>query len=223
MNYKTFNVNDYIAAKPLPTNCDLFPDQFCILYVGGPGSGKTTLIEIVLNEPRAHYKKFDLVLFISPSEIPFVEANGANDRYHSSLDYDWIVQKIEYEKSLRKVENCLLILDDVVSTVNKSSNNAEVQELFFNRRKLVKGVCVSIIATTQKFTLFPAKFRSSLSGLVVFKVPNDDFKVIISQQTYHAPETIRHVARSHFNKAPNNFLYILLNPYKLFLNFEKQV
>jgi len=44
-----------------------FPSHFLGLICGWPGSGKTSLIKFILQEPKLLYEKYDEILLLSPS------------------------------------------------------------------------------------------------------------------------------------------------------------
>jgi len=166
-------------------------------------------------------KKFDYTLFLSPYSDGF-DLEIPKDRYSESLSLDWIISKISNEHQIRKISNCLVIIDDLVSSITKDYQNPELINFFFNRRKLIPGVEISIICTTQKYTLFPARFRSSIQWMVLFKIPVDDLKTVTSQQLYSTPPHLNHILNGHF-KNPFSFVFIKLDKFGIFLNFEKQI
>lgn len=204
-------------TKPVP----LIPNSFTGVIVGAPGSGKTSLIEDMLYNTKCLYKKFDLVLFV----IPYIEAftiEIPEDRHTSTLSISWIKDRIEQEKQIRNIPRVLVILDDVVSSINKDHLNPELIDFFFNRRKMIQGSEVSILCTTQKFTLFPAKYRSCLQWIVGFNLNPEDMKIIKQQHIYDCPAHLTSVLSAHFRKR-YNFVFIKLDKFGLFLNFDRQI
>ena len=222
MNYKTFDIFEGKRKKiDHTTPIDIFPSQFCSLWVGKPGSGKSHLLQLTLLSEMAFYKKFDLVLFFAPYDI--AELKLKDDRRHHSLNLDWIRERIAYFKSKKSVKKLLIIIDDKISEIQKDQNNPELIDLFFNRRKLFEGVETSIIVTTQKYTMFPAKFRSSLQFIIFFNIPKDDYEKIASENLYTNQLSLKPILKAHFASYPHNFVYIRLDKYQVFLNFDKQI
>lgn len=200
---------------------NMLPESFMGLIVGKPGSGKSTLIERLLKNPNAFYKKFDLVLFLAPYEIATLDLK--EDRKSDSLNIQWIYNTIQEEQKIRQLTNCLVIIDDLVSSVNKDSQNPALIDFIFNRRKIVPGVEISILFTTQKYTFFPARFRASLQFIIFFQIPPDDYKTLAQQQIYNSPPHLQHTIDAHFRLYKHNFIFLRLDKYGIFLNFSKSL
>lgn len=224
MNYNTFDIfHGNRVEDPLDddTPREVLPDQFCGLLVGKPGSGKSKLLELMLHHKNALYKKFDLVLFFAPYSIGDLDIK--EDRRHETVNLDWIRDRITYFKKRKEVRKVLLIIDDLISGLNKDGNNPELIDLFLNRRKLIEGVEISILVTTQKYTLFPAKFRSSLYFIIFFNIPNDDYEKLSKEHIYAPPKHIKSVLKAHFASYKHNFVYLKLDTAQTFLNFNKEI
>ncbi len=110
------------------------------------------------------------MLFISPYDFiikdfeshPPREYVIHEDRPSNTFNFDWIIERIGYFKQKKNVNKVLLVLDDVVSNIKSIENKPELINLFFNRQKMIPDVEISIIVSIQKYTTFPAKFRSTL-------------------------------------------------------------
>jgi len=220
MNYKTFDIfKDKKHEEDPRIPKDLFPDTFCGLIVGPSASGKSTLIKNLLLEKQGFYKKFDLVLFLAPYNISDLDLK--EDRLHNTLDIDWIYPRIDYFKQQKKVQK-VLIIDDLISGI-KSGNNPQLIDFFFNRRKIVPGVEINILLTTQQYKVFPNKFRSCLQFIIIFQIPFKQFDQIKEEYFYSNRNDLTAVIHSHFKKYKHNFIYIRLNPsHQIFLNLKKQ-
>lgn len=199
----------------------MLPKSFAGLIIGKPGSGKSKLIEKLLLNPHALKKKFDLVLFMAPYEI--ADLKIPESRMNQLLDINWVIETVETFKIEKDVENCLVVIDDLISSIHKDASNQQVIDFMYNRRKLIPGVEMSILCTTQKYTLFPARFRSCLQFIIFFQIPPDDFKTLQSQQIYKAPNHLTHIIDNHFRKYNHNFIYLRLDKLGIFLNFSKHI
>lgn len=230
MNYKTFDIFEGKKKKiDYDTPRNLLPDSFCGLIVGKPGSGKSHLLKLMLHNPHALYQKFDLVLFIAPYEIGGLDLK--EDRKHSSLSVDWIRETINKERAKgRRINKVCVFIDDMISSINKDGNNAEIIDLMFNRRKMFRSEedpdeeCeVSLLITTQKYTMFPAKFRSSLQFIIFFHIPANDYETLAKDQLYGNQTSLKQIFKAHFATYPHNFVYTRLDTSQIFLNFDKQL
>ncbi len=67
-------------------------------------------------------------------------------------------------------------MDDVVSSIKASESNPFLAQLFFNRRHLVVNGMVSIMVISQKYTMVPARLRSNMSWLVLYRLNPVDFE-----------------------------------------------
>lgn len=223
MNYKTFDIfegkkKEVDLTKPV----DMFPDQFCGLMIGKPGSGKSKLIELMLKSEKAFYKKFDLTLFIAPYSIGGL--NLKEDRKHESLNIDWIKGRINHFSAKKPINKVLLIIDDMVSSINKDQNQPEIIDLFFNRRKMFgEQTEINILVTTQKYKMFPAKYRSSLQFIIFFNIPKEDYEQIAGEHLYTSQLSLKPILKAHFQVYEHNFVFIRLDKSQLFLNFNKQI
>ena len=48
-------------------------------------------------------------------------------------------------------------------------------DLFYNRRKLIRNGTISIMMSTQKYKMIPAKIRTCITGAWIFKTNNFDW------------------------------------------------
>lgn len=219
--FRTFNIFNDHDKLTRTEEVNMLPDSFAALVIGKPGSGKSSLIQRLLSMREGFLKKFDLVLFMSPYEIGTLKI--PENRKSDTLNIDFVYNTIEHEQQYRHVDNCLVIIDDLVSHVNKDANNPQLIDLIYNRRKIVKGCEISLLFTTQKYTLFPARFRSTLQFIIAFALPPDDWKILSQQQIFHPLPHLKSVLDAHFRSYKHNFIYLRLDHYGLFLNFEKQL
>ena len=221
MSYSFFDIFEGRNEKKIQKDEEILPNSFLGLIVGKPGSGKSKLIEKLLLNPNGFYKKFDLVLFMAPYEIGSLQI--PEDRMSQSLNFAWMEERILQEKEKRSVNKCLIIIDDLISSINKDAQNPTTIDIMFNRRKIIPGVEISILCTTQKYTLFPARFRSTLQFLIFFQIPPDDYKTLSSQQIYNSPPHLQHIIDAHFKLYKHNFIYLRLDQFGIFLNFSKNI
>ena len=221
--FDTFKIRNPLEKEEVNKSpIQLIPPSFTGLIVGPPGAGKSRLIVDMLHNTKAIYGKFDLVLFLTPYGERGFELEIPPDRLYTELSLEWIKTRIEQEKETRPIKNALVILDDLVSGIAKSHLNPELIDFFFNRRKIIPDLEISIICTAQKFSLFPAKFRSCLQWIILLAISPRDYKEISAQHIFNAPPHLQHTISAHFRKS-YNFVFIKLDKFGIFLNFEKAI
>lgn len=115
----------------------------------------------------------------------------------------------------------LIILDDVIADIKKMEHSPEIQRMFFNRRHWIPGVEVSFLVTAQNYKRLPNMFRSILTFIIMFNIPPKDLKYVADEQIYNNNSGIREIIQQHFKQQKHNFVYIRLDKYTMFLNFER--
>lgn len=151
---------------------DLLQKSFCYTIIGPPGSGKSTLIVNMLTHEDLYYRKFNKVLFITPSGFEGVSL-VEDDNWYKTINPVWIKTKIDelYTKSEGKnLFNMLIIFDDVIGQFKRFENDTFMTELFYNRRHIYPNINISIIIGSQKWNILPFKFRTTITGAWIFKV-----------------------------------------------------
>ena len=162
----------FIPSHPLPI-------RFSMYIVGAPGSGKTSFWNSLLmnKKNKAYYGFFSKIFLISGSlntlpqrllkQLPdHQKYNNFNDELLSDiLEYLYDEENDQY----------LLVLDDVIKDLKKSD---ELLKTYLNRRHIChnpdgdnKGQ-LSIITTSQKFSLLSVPYRNSCSHFVIYKCSN---------------------------------------------------
>lgn len=68
--------------------------HFTMLIVGKPGSGKSTIIKQLMNNPRMYNKKFDKILVVSPNWAK-MGFNVKKEDATTKFDLDWIFTQID--------------------------------------------------------------------------------------------------------------------------------
>ena len=209
---------------------NILQGSFVKLIIGKPGCGKSHLIrEFILNK-NLYFKKFSLVLFITPSkfEDPQIVLDDKNHRHN--LDVDWLYKTLYDFKSFAeekspdvKDRNILIIFDDVVSELKKSEKDPKLMSLFYNRRHILgSGFVISHIITTQKYVLCPPKIRSVITAVLAFPLMSMYWRRLENECIYDSYD------RKWTNKFLKDmkdekfsFIYIRLDNSKIFYKFEK--
>lgn len=155
---------------------------FILGLIGKPGSGKTYLIKKMITEDFKN--AFSYILLCSPSSIEYNSIIPDTQR-HDNFDISWVYKMINVinlsqQSSLNK--NILLIIDDCIAEVKDKLKDTKIASLFFNRRHLLWGEGkISIIITSQKYTMIPARFRSCITNLLLFSLSPFDMQKIFEE------------------------------------------
>lgn len=201
----------------------IFPNHFLMAICASPGYGKTTLIKFLLSSNDFFYKKYDFVLLVSPSLIEYNDLFIPKENTSNKLETCWINEKFslineEYKKTYT---NVLLILDDVVSSVNKEKNSEELMAIIFNRRHVLVNGMVSIIITTQKFNIIPTIMRTTLNVLILFDVIKKEIETI-KDNIIKSDIDFTSILSLCF-KNPGDFLIYNVKTNKFYLKFDEIV
>lgn len=192
------------------------------IFIGPPRSGKTTIIEEMLENQELYFKKYHKVIFITPSGFSGIELT-LNKNWYPTLNMDWIYKELEKISEEKIQKQVLLIFDDCVSEMNKISATSDFTKLFYNRRHIFPNVCVSIFLTTQYWVKIPSAIRSLNTGLFIFKINQTEWVKITKELTI--PDT-SHILKSiilTMGTKPFSFLYLNFNNNKYYLNFDSQI
>jgi hypothetical protein len=76
---------------------------------------------------------------------------------NEKLDWEFVFNRLTQINDINKKTNAyinvLLIIDDFISELNKERYSIYITKLIFNRRHLIENGMVSIILTSQKYSL----------------------------------------------------------------------
>ena len=193
------------------------PNGFVLGVVGKPGAGKTTLIQNVIKQTMT--REFNYVILCSPSEAEY-DGLVPPEQRANLFDKQWLIKTINLlnvsmnsvgtaTTTAATIAKVLFILDDCISEIKALEKDPVIINLFFNRRHLLWNGTISIIITTQKYTMVPAKFRSCFTDLVFFNLSPFDIDKIFEDSIvkYTKAEWKTIVARVY----DRPFNYVCLN------------
>jgi len=232
------NLNDlpYIPKPPLP------PKNFCMYICGSPGSGKTNLmLQLLMSHPtkkntkpnRYYYGLFDNIYLISAS------MGTLPDKFLNKLDEDRIYGKYSdelMENILTTIYegpnvNNLIVIDDCIRSLN---NSKILSKCILNRRHAGHNPnlendsgqgSISIIITSQKYSLLSLSHRVACSDFMIFKSTNGNEKMRLYDEicTELDKDTFNELIENVWDKK-YNYLYIKPNNNledKYYKNFDK--
>jgi len=167
----------FIPHEPLPAK------NFAIAFIGVPKSGKSNLLQQLLTSKKTkksnlYYRGlFDRIEFISPSSATLPKSFKEllpEERIHSEYS-DILVQDLIDDMYCGPNVNQLIVFDDCIKDIN---NSRTLSRVFQNRRHCTQKcddpdddetASLSIMISSQKFTMIPLEFRNSISDFIIFK------------------------------------------------------
>lgn len=154
--------------------------------VGSAGSGKSSLFLAMLcsrptrkkpTNPRFYYKYFDKIYLMSASlqSLPLTKLNLNEHRVHNAFSDELLQNIIDNEREDTENNNCLLILDDVIKSIKKSTIMCKT---ILNRRHCLTNpegdgsAGLSIWVCSQRYNELPLTFRVNASSIYLFRTEN---------------------------------------------------
>lgn len=203
----------FIPAAPLP------PKNFAMYIVGSPGSGKSNLLlSLFMSKKPLFYRGlFDKIHLISASMATLPKSflkQLPESQKHMEFDDELLFSILQTAQQGENV-NTVILLDDVIKDLRRSKILAKT---FLNRRHVCHcpqkegQASLSIITTSQKYTLLPLEFRNACSHFVIFKTSNRVEKDRIRDELMHdlSPEQQDLLLDTAWAE-PYSFLFIDLN------------
>lgn len=161
--------------------------NFCLLIVGVPGTGKSTLLGKLLGSPNEYlWKQFHWVFFFSTNKIPMINECHRKENWFVNLEWTtlcsilgWLHEEVRKKGTLHKV---LFVFDDkILDLKGLWESEKEFVSLFTNRRHFCEDLLnISFIITSQRYTkLIPPTLRVTCSDIITFRTPGEEFKSIL--------------------------------------------
>ena len=165
--------------------------------VGGSGSGKTSILSLLLLDPL---KQFYRDLFLPENIFIFSGSLKTDNKIHSLVKalqipqsnlfddyndsvilsiYEMIEDRIAQTKG--KKDHSLFIFDDLSFSKNiRNKRNNALGKLYLNGRKNL----VSTIFVAQKYNQIPPDVRINLSGLILYSVPTSELEMVVNDHNF---------------------------------------
>lgn len=225
----------FIPTAPLP------PKNFAMAFIGVPKSGKSNLLsQLLISKKKKSSNRyfrglFDRIEFVSPSFATLPKSFTKllpDEQFHTEYSDNLVEDIIESMYDSKNVNN-LLVFDDCIKDIN---NSRTLSKVFQNRRHITQNnededdtetASLSVMITSQKFSMIPLQFRNSISDFIIFKASaKPEINRICEELLYDLDIK---VAMDLLNLAwsePYSFLYVkpleqLANKY--YIKFDKVI
>lgn len=114
----------------------------------------------------------------------------------------------------------MIIIDDFITELNKDKSSSDIKKLVFNRRHLLKNGMVSILLTSQKYSLVPCAIRSNLTMIFTFQLNNICLEKI-KYELIRCDSNYFKTIIEYIFKNSENFMIYRLDKNLFYKNFNK--
>jgi hypothetical protein len=206
--------------------------SFCLMGIGVPGSGKTSLIASWLESKQLFNKVFDKIYLFMPE-------NSFRTMKHSILQHipdDQVffslnVKNLEYvkeeiEENAKEKHTSFIIFDDVQQYLKDHKIMKRIGELAANRRHLRTCIYFAV----QYYKKVPKDVRSIASHLACFNLSEEELKLINKETIGETEDTWEQIVRMYkyllktaARQGEKAFLFCDLNRKRFFVNWDEIV
>lgn len=192
------------------------------LFLGKPGSGKTSLMVSLLNTPALFKRCFHRIYVFMPSHSRGSLKNNIfeqlpENQLYDTLDVETINDVFErIEENADDGKFSLIILDDVQQYLKDKYVAKRLLEIVANRRHLKTSVWL----LAQTYKSIPRQIRQVLTNLFVFKINKAEMENIFTEQVELFKEHFQTVLHKAYRE-PHDYLFIDMGSQRLFRGFDE--
>lgn len=192
------------------------------LFLGKPGSGKTSLMVSLLNSPQLFRRCFHKIYVFMPSHSRGSLKNNIfeqlpEDQLHDTLDVETINDVFNnIEQNADEGLFSLIILDDVQQYLKDKHVAKRLLEIVANRRHLKTSVWL----LAQTYKSIPRQIRQVLTNLFVFKINKSEMENIFTEQVELFKDHFQRILSKAYQEA-HDYLFIDTGSQRLFKGFDE--
>lgn len=192
------------------------------LFLGKPGSGKTSLMLSMLNTPELFKQCYHKIYVVMPSHSRGSLKNNIFEQLPDNQLYDTLdVETIN--DVFNNIENnadegifSLIILDDVQQYLKETYIAKRLLEIVANRRHLKTSVWL----LAQTYKSIPRQIRQVLTNLFIFKINKSEMENIFNEQVELFKDNFNMVLHKAY-KDPHDYLFVDTASQRIFKGFDE--
>jgi hypothetical protein len=214
-----------------PTTVDILDAGGMYLFVGKPGSGKTSTMELCLTTDHLLKGKYIHVLMMGPSPVSIMSDKNPNHApyMNSDLDLLWLDEtlkrintKVE-QKTPSMKKRVLVVMDDLLSELEESARDPILNRLINRRRHMYNAIEIDFIFMAQNYTGVPKRWRRCLTHILAWGLSEDDWKLVQKDTGFRLSQSQHAIAKLYMQKDPHNFVTLIIKSGLLFMKFEEKI
>lgn len=192
------------------------------LFLGKPGSGKTSLMVSFLQTPSLFKKCFHSIYVFMPAHSRGSLKNNIfaqlpEDQLYDQLNVDTINDVFsKVQENAEEKRFSLIVMDDVQAFLKDKLVAKRLMEICANRRHLR----CSIWLMNQTYRSIPRQIRQVITNIICFKINKTEMENIFSEQVEIFKDHFQRIIHKAF-KEPHDYLLIDTGSQRLFRNFDE--
>lgn len=216
---------DQILKDSVPAPYDMLVDAYkFILFVGRPGSGKTSHVISLFRDKRCLRKVWNNVILCMPNESlaslkkesNIFEDIDPSKKYDSIEDIDQIREQVKY--FAEQDENSVIIIDDQMSKLKLPFVERVLTDIIANRRHYR----CSVILMTQIYERVPLKIRKLVNNIIIQFKPSKKEMAMIFDELLEKEEIANQISQMAFQK-PYDWLMIDVPSQRIFQKYNELI
>lgn len=189
------------------------------LFIGKPGSGKTSLVVSLFQSKNVFYDVFHNIYLFQPSHSRASMEDDIFDSIENKYD-ELTYENLEEVMNQIKEEdpdycNCI-IFDDQTAYLKDKSIKKLLKELIYNRRHLR----TSVFFLCQTYMSVEPDIRKLFSNLFIFRVSKKELEKIFEELVEESKDSVLPISKLVFREK-YNFLFINTDSGRLFKNWDE--
>lgn len=187
------------------------------LFIGRPGSGKTSLLYSFFKSKDVFKHTFDKVFLFQPSQSRESMKDKLFDKIPDEQKFEELnLQNLNEVEDMLSEHNNVILFDDMGAYLKDKNIKKKLKELVFNRRHKH----LSIIFLCQTYMSLEKDIRKLFSNLFIFKCSKKELETIFDEHVELPNEYVLPLMKVIYDK-PYQYLFINTDSQRLFKGFDE--